>query len=761
MSLKKFTSIQNVGRFHSASASGDVEFRKLTLIYGENGRGKTTLCAILRSLQSGDAGHISGRRTLGSAGQPYVKILLDAPAPLAAFQDGAWTQTLPALAVFDQQYVSENVYLGDGVGAEQKRNLYKVIVGQDAVGKAQRLDQLVADIRKSNTSIRDATKAVESHLVPGLKLQDVLAAEADPEIDARIKKLEGDLLNASATVIMPKSVPFGVIALPSKPSNVADQLATTLESVSSSVEQRLRDHIARHKMGAGGQAWLAQGLEFSPDEGCPWCGQDLPAAGIVDAYKVMFSEGYRLLKERITAQGKAIAGDFDGLKVNFALQPLGDRQKAIDLWKPLGHFVAPEAPAEDEAQQIVANYREQLLRVFRLKHQAPLEPMALDAEALAAEAAFEDLGRSIASYNAMAEAANAVLQVRQSQLKALNVDGVKAELEKLKVLKRRQERQLSTLCARLSTLIDAKTHQEAERDAIKAKLDAHSGDVVERYQDAINRYLDLFNAGFSIAKVDHNYVGGVNASYHLVINKVLVPLGDDRTPKDRPSFKNTLSAGDRSTLALALFLAQLDNDSERGRRVIAFDDPFNSQDSFRRNQTAIEIVRMIPKVAQVLVFSHDARFLKEMADKAHNVQIKSLKLNPIGETTEICELDLAEMLKVEVRVLVDILQSYYVGSGRLLPRDVIQKIRPLLEAYAGNSAITLFEPNAILSEILSGIRATGDTHPLWRVYQDLDDINDYTSRHHHADGTFTGIVDEGELRGYVKRCLRLVGAMGT
>lgn len=121
---------------------------------------------------------------------------------------------------------------------------------------------------------------------------------------------------------------------------------------------------------------------------------------------------------------------------------------------------------------------------------------------------------------------------------------------------------------------------------------------------------------------------------------------------------------------------------------------------------------MIPKVAQVLVFSHDARFLKEMADKAHNVQIKSLKLNPIGETTEICELDLAEMLKVEVRVLVDILQSYYAGSGRLLPRDVIQKIRPLLEAYAGNSAITLFEPNAILSEILSGIRATGDTHPL-------------------------------------------------
>jgi hypothetical protein len=61
MSLKKFTSIQNVGRFHNASASGDVEFRRLTPIYGDIGRGKTTLCAILRSLQSGDPGPISGR----------------------------------------------------------------------------------------------------------------------------------------------------------------------------------------------------------------------------------------------------------------------------------------------------------------------------------------------------------------------------------------------------------------------------------------------------------------------------------------------------------------------------------------------------------------------------------------------------------------------------------------------------------------------------------------------------------------------------
>ena len=51
--LEKVVRIDNIGRFRKCAANGDVLFRKLTLIYAENGRGKTTLCAILRSLQSG------------------------------------------------------------------------------------------------------------------------------------------------------------------------------------------------------------------------------------------------------------------------------------------------------------------------------------------------------------------------------------------------------------------------------------------------------------------------------------------------------------------------------------------------------------------------------------------------------------------------------------------------------------------------------------------------------------------------------------
>ena len=50
--LQRVISIKNIGRFRNCAAVGDVTFRRFTLIFSENGRGKATLCAILRSLST-------------------------------------------------------------------------------------------------------------------------------------------------------------------------------------------------------------------------------------------------------------------------------------------------------------------------------------------------------------------------------------------------------------------------------------------------------------------------------------------------------------------------------------------------------------------------------------------------------------------------------------------------------------------------------------------------------------------------------------
>jgi wobble nucleotide-excising tRNase len=88
------------------------------------------------------------------------------------------------------------------------------------------------------------------------------------------------------------------------------------------------------------------------------------------------------------------------------------------------------------------------------------------------------------------------------------------------------------------------------------------------YEGRINQLLDNFNAGFSIAQTRPAYGGGIASStYQLVINNTGVNLGDGKTPTDEPSFRNTLSAGDRSTLALAVFIAHLERDPDRAKRI--------------------------------------------------------------------------------------------------------------------------------------------------------------------------------------------------
>jgi wobble nucleotide-excising tRNase len=44
--LQKIVHIKSVGLFKSCVAAGDVTLRRFTLVFAENGRGKTTLCAI-------------------------------------------------------------------------------------------------------------------------------------------------------------------------------------------------------------------------------------------------------------------------------------------------------------------------------------------------------------------------------------------------------------------------------------------------------------------------------------------------------------------------------------------------------------------------------------------------------------------------------------------------------------------------------------------------------------------------------------------
>jgi len=93
----------------------------------------------------------------------------------------------------------------------------------------------------------------------------------------------------------------------------------------------------------------------------------------------------------------------------------------------------------------------------------------------------------------------------------------------------------------------------------------------------------------------------------------LVPL---TTRQDEaPCFKNTLSEGDKSTLAFAFFMAALEKHAGLDNQIVVFDDPLSSLDETRREATARLLLALSPMVRQLNVFTHKRDFLHMLCDK--------------------------------------------------------------------------------------------------------------------------------------------------
>lgn len=249
-------------------------------------------------------------------------------------------------------------------------------------------------------------------------------------------------------------------------------------------------------------------------------------------------------------------------------------------------------------------------------------------------------------------------------------------------------------------------------------------------------------------------------TYRLQIDNIDVPLGDGETGEGDPSFKNTLRAGDRTTLALAYFLAELERELNIAERVVVFDDPFNSQDAYRRRNTVHEIMGVARKGPQIIVLPHDAGFLKSLWDKSPPAERSAAQLDyhpSIG--TKLREFDLDNACQGRAQSELDDLLAFR-NANVGVPRDVIKKLRVLLETKLRDLYPASFVPADMLGGMFGKIRG-GAEHPAAAWYDELDRINNYTQEPMHGENLVDATeppIDRQELRGYVEQTLGIANA---
>ena len=758
--LKKIISIKNVGRFRNSAAPGNRELARHTFIVGANGYGKTTICAVMRSLKTGDPSHIVGRKTLGVSEASGVELLFDTGS--IRFDGAAWTTTRPAIAIFDGVFVAENVHSGDVVDIEQKRNLYRVIVGDHGVKLAEEDAALAQESRAKTVEITTAARAVQPHLPAGMKLEGFIALPEAADIDAQIAKQQQNVEAAKQASAIKDRKALLEFPAPDWPATFAGVLGRTIDDIAADAERLLNNHLAAHGMSDGGGNWIAEGLEHAFDN-CPFCGQDITGLPLVATYRSIFSERYKALAGEITSLAASITQLF-GETALARLETLAEQNKAaVAFWSQYCTLGATPLDLPAGTSTAASDLGHAALALLRLKSDAPLEAIKPSAEFSSALATYKTAKTELDSLNNAIHAANVIIAAKKTETGAADLKAAEAELTGLKAVKTRHTTDVKALCDEHKNLVAAKDAIDARKDTTRAALDGYTKGVVKPYQNRINAFLDAFNAGFTITETKHGYPGGIaTSSYQLVINDTPVDIGDGKTSVAEPSFKNTLSAGDRTTLALAFFLAHLERDPEAKKTIVLFDDPFNSQDAFRRRQTVHEIMKAAANCRQIVVLSHDATFLKQLWDKAHPSDRACLGIaDHRSNGSKLSAIDLEKACQGRTATDIDDLQSYLTnGSGTLI--DVIRKMRVVLETYCRTTYPASFLANDWLGDMVGKIRTGGDAHPADALYDELHQINGYTSQYHHGEdvGDITpDQIDPIELTGYVRRTLRIVNAL--
>ncbi len=552
------------------------------------------------------------------------------------------------------------------------------------------------------------------------------------------------------------------ILLPAFPSDFLTIITKQLADITADAEARVRQQINAHSMGNQGEVWLSQGVTFAADDKCPFCGQGISGNELIAAYRTHFNAAYKALKQEVAQLTQRVTNTIGEPSLNAVQQTLSSNLTLIEFWRQFTEMTVPEFGFEDVRSKYTT-LRDLASALAQRKQHSPTESITPGDDFQTALGAVALLQETVEGYNAAVERANALINEQKSAAQqGTAIDALKKELADLDAKKKRFEPEVVQACKEYQNALKEKTAIEEKKAAAKAQLDAHCHLTFQTYQSSINAFLDQFNTGFRIANSQHRYTGGTpSCHYQIEINNNVVTLGDSQTQSGTPCFKTTLSSGDRSALALAFFLAAMKQDEGIGNKIVVLDDPFTSQDRFRRTCTQQLIRELADRAKQVLVLSHDPHFLKLIWDGSPADDIKVLQVCRTGDNTIIGVCDIkAETQSTYLKDYSVLLAFYRDREGRAL--DVARSIRPFIEGLFRAHFPGHFQPNEWLGNFIAKIRAASDTDGLSHAKADLTEIeaiNDYSKKYHHEQSRNADSepLSEDELHGFVKRTLRLAG----
>ena len=763
--IRNIKLLRNIGTFDSDSAAASHDLKRLVLIYAENGRGKTTLAEILRSLATGDPLPIVERQRLGSQNPPHIVLECEGEPPNVVFQKGAWNRTLPNIKIFDDVFVDANVYSGLEVESHHRQNLHGLVLGDQGVALNHSLQDLVSQVGQHNIALEEKSRAIPEQSRSGFPVDAFCDLPELPDVETKIDATKLALTAASNQDAVRSTPLFEAIELPAFDTEAISQiLLLDLPDLDRAAEARVQEHV--RTLGEGGEPWVADGMKhggLGPDGICPFCGQHLTGLDLIVHYRAYFGEEYAHLKRKVAEMFENVHRTHaDGRQLEFERAV----RKAEESGRSWSRFY-DVPPIEIDTHAIAQDWnaaREAVAELLNEKQSAPLERLVLSEHSRNALSKYDAHRRAIDVVNKTLTDSNDAIREIQNQAETANRETIANELARLEATKARYSHEIAALCSDYLKEIKDKTRTESERDRIRTELEEYRAHVFPKIQTAVNAYLPRFNTGFRIDSFVPANLGrgsGSTCTYNVVINDTPIAVRSNDYPPGEPSFRNSLSAGDRNTLALALFLSSLDQSPDLAKTIVVVDDPISSLDDHRSLATVQAVRLLADRTAQVIVLSHDKRFLCNLWNRAHQDECQSLEIARNGDTSTIRTWEVSQDAITEHDQRHFLLREYAAtGSGSR--REVAVAIRPYLEGYLRVACPVYFPPERRLGQFIRECcQKVGQPDEVLNepTAQELEAIVEYANRFHHDTNPAwqSEEVNDTELLGFMRRTLAFAG----
>ncbi len=772
--IKRINLLRGIGRFSALNPTRGTEgdFSSLNVIYASNACGKSTLCDVFRSLDTGNPAYVMGRKRLGSDTQPEIIILLEG-GQTPRFQNAQWHEcdNCPPIYVYDDRFVAENVFIGHHISVDQRRNLYGLVIGDQAIVSKQAVDTAEQQLSNATTAINIAQANLTRLIPTGYTIESFRNLASVDDVDTRIVAATSDLRSAEQTKAKADAIrarrSLVILPIAEVPDTLDKVLSSTLETASLAAESKIKAHLVATSQGLP-LSWIKQGFDAQTSTVCPHCGQDMQGLDILNAYRSFFSGELKAQEQLRESTKEAVNGAFGEAAQNQIRQVLTSHKTEQDWWKDATgfEFTLPEI---DEIETIIALMQavhQAIDSALGRKQANPGSEVPLTSEETAVVTAWNEKAAALKAYNEALITINGGLQNRQANAGVIDLSSIEQSLTGLNTAKKRYEKVTVDAYAEYDVATSQKTTAQQEKQRANEVLREQSNQLFVCFGTRINEFLTLFGADFRIVSNGVTFRGGPSGQLAIELRgERISATPESASDPSQVSLANTLSGGDRSALALAFFLAKVEMASDVGRSIVVFDDPYHNQDRSRR-QCTIERIHYLSGIAnQCFVFSHDLEFARAV-ERRPGTRAKTFVLNALIDPATLEAQPFPPLPSQTYLKNYNLLYNYSENPAEHLRhlKEVADTLRNILEEYLRLKYPKAWEDSDWMGDMIRKIREAQTGTPLFHcqpLVEELAHINTYSQRFHHGGtGEIADEPESRELKTYVDRTLKVIHAGG-